>query len=775
MLQKYIQNISFFLAFLIFIGLTGCREEDLFVKEDVPKVGHEVEFVVSTHGYPDTRGVEDESKKEFEEGELLHIRAVYDCSRNGNDVVETQYGVLKYAGKGKWTPLDEEHSMHWPDDAVTATFHAYYLHGSTGVLSKNTMEPKLLSSYSYGEDPLHGEALDVSYGATVRLEMFHIFSHLTLTEMNNAVPSELWFAVPKSLRWTKELNEEEEPEFNNAFYLDFDETTKIMTPVFTSLPSALYKDKDGDDLSFVEGTTEQYDTEDGEVMTRVSYFLQPRKYHCFSLLYARSHNEHSSYLSYTRNLVNVLIETTGKDALLPNGRYEFSILKSLGVLVEQEPDDNWDDNDPIYIVNVEDFLKAAANGDDYWEEDQANHDRKIQILERTMNGTRLLENIDFHHEFYNDVFNDGYVPNLSNTFDGNYHYIHNLGSPLFYINQGNIINLGIRNAKIANIESNERFPVTGYGTFDTSYNGLIACRNSGSVRNIRLIGAEMTVTIRTSAEDNDQRTQERHNAAILFGENSGTALNISLAQDLKITVKNADDETIVPNVMIGGLAGQNLGTISGVSSLNDEKYNYDPPRIIIINECIGDNGVYLVGGVAGLSTGTLDNILIASVDIDGTQSSGVETHMGGLVGEIPNSNTGAPKVEGCIVKGNVKGGTVKSLTNVTSLAYTGGLAGSLNLQAKIVNNSVSFGIRASTGSDSKVTYATGGAFGRIVKSIGTIDGKIQLLAAFGSELTGMSNYIGNFAGIVPQGYDWDFKECEINVKNFSYNNIGTQM
>lgn len=735
----------------------SCREEELMGPAATANKSGSVQFSVEICDYPGTRGVADESKRSFDTGELLHIRAVFDCSRRGGTEKRVQYGVMKYEGQGKWTAWDEQHALYWPDEAVSADFTAYYLHGSTGALSGNTMQPKLLSSYAYGEDPLYGEALNVSYGTTVRFEMKHIFSHLSIVEMNNDIADELWLTV-----MSKEAGEKD---FSNAFFLDFNEDTKEMTPVFTSSANTMYTDSEGNGLTYIAGIPEQYDAETGDVMTKVCYFMEPRVYHKFALLYPRSRTEYSIYLTYSRDLVNL----TGPEGFVANGRYEFSVLKSLGVIVEETPDDSWDDKDPVYIIDVEEFLKAAANGQDYWE-DVENSDEKIQILEQTPNGIRLLENIDFHYEYYR-IFPDGYVANLSNTFDGNHHYIYNLAGPLFEENHGNIINLGLRNIKTPEIESNENFEYNG-SVYDTSYNGLISCINYGTVKNMRVINAEMTVNVRTS--DPYEPTQEAHNSALLFGVNRGSVYNITLADELRLTVKNADGETVMPNVLIGGIAGQNLGLISGVTSIEDETMM--APEIHINNLCEGDNGVYLIGGVAGNNPGTLEDIFLGSVQVDSKDSRGVESRIGGIAGEIPNSNSGSPKISGCIVRGEVLAGKVNSLLNVNSMTYAGGVAGSMNIQAIIYNTSVSVGVTGSTYTDSNVTYATGGAFGRIENTEGAVEGGIEKLAAFGNTLWGVSTYAGNFAGIVPRGFGWSHYEGkDINVRQVFANNIGTEL
>lgn len=752
---------SYLAGLLLILATAACSDDDLiFYGPSTYGSGPEIVFDVEIEDMEGgTRGLLEESKQSFATGELIHVRAVYDCELDGVKSTKVQYGVLKYAGHGKWNAFDASHKLVWPDDAITGTFTAYYINGSNGVLTSNAMPEKLLSSYKYDQIPLFCEVKDAGYGYAIKLPMRRIFSYLTLTEMQEGISEQLWFTIPS------------DPEtglttLNNAFRLNFDPETFEMTQDFVQVPNTDYKNSHGQPLVYIESHITELEV-NGEVTSATSFILQPGVIHKFNILYPRGHDTYATYLTYQRDLEKL----TGPEGLKPNGRYIFSILKSLGVVVEQTPDDGWDDDDPVIIIDVEKFLRAVNSGTDYYETD-LNTGEDVQVLQSTPEGSRMVRNVDFQYKYY-DIFTDDagniFRPNQNLTFDGNYHYIYHMGCPLFYQNDGNIVNLGIRDASTAArpILSTEALPV-GSGTADVSYNGIITSRNNGNVENVRVSNVEMTVQVETT--DPDEPTQEAHNVALLFGVNRGNVYDITLAGNLNLTVENAPGVTVVPRVTIGTVAGQNLGNVSGITTIDDD--GFDSPVISITNRLKGDNGAYKVGGIAGSNTGWLDDIFLPQLTIDATSSAGVESYLGGLVGDMPSSNSGAPSISGCIVRGEVRAGKVAPITNLYSLSYVGGIAGSFNVQGSVLNSSVSVGVVGSHTFNKDVEYAEGGAFGALTRSVGTIEGTIQTVACYANVLEGFG-YKGNFAGVVPAGFGWDhYADSQINIRKLTENNVG---
>lgn len=757
-----------FLFLLVFPALcfVSCREDFMAPvdyssrPENLP-----VNIEVSIKPAEGTRGLLDESKTSFAVNELIHIRAEYICDdpeNPGNTETEIQYGVMKYSGNGKWAYESDEYSLNWPRTAISAKFTAYYLYGTTGVLTANTMEPIMLSDFNYGEDPLTGVAEYVQWGHTVSFDMEHIFTHLLLTQISSGISDNMFFLPPFSSD-----PESDYQQLNNAFRLEYDEETKEISGVFLRIPSEDFKDQAGNGLVYVAGKTENYDDveEDGEVRARVRYFLEPKAYHQFELMYPRSRTETTTYLSYGGDLTN----KTGGAGMLRNHYYEFSILKSSGISMEQDPDDGWDDSIPVEILDVEEFIKAVNRGESYSQTDPKTGEI-IDILETSSVGTILLKNIDFHHFFY-DIIDGDFLPDLSLTFDGNYHSIYNMACPLFNENHGTIKNLGIKDAVTQlehPLQSNENYEGIQGGKADFSRNGIICRINIGNIQNLHLNHVEMEVQVKTTGTTYEDASREAHNAALLVGSNRGSISGIRMGGVMTLRVKNEASISTLPNVIIGTLTGQNLATIDDVAPLDEDEG--PAPVYTIYNECNGSSGVYMVGGVVGSNTGTLRNIMMSSITVDATKSMGVESLMGGVAGNMPLSSSGAPVIDACIIRGNVKAGPTNSMININSNSYIGGVAGLMNCQGIVTDSSVSVGVIGTSYYDQRVNYGVGGAFGRIEKIAGVEEGEIHTLACFGSMLSGVKN-IGNFVGVAPEGFTMEdhYSGKNINYKRYAEN------
>lgn len=768
MLYRYLRLIFMMIMTFVFtMAIISCNDEVLDMAQNKERVDNlPVAIEVNIKSPVGTRGLLDESKTSFETNELIHIRAEFTCEdlkNPGSTYTDIQYGVMKYSGKGKWTYESEAYSLSWPRTAISGKFTAYYLYGTTGVLSSNTMQPILLSDFNYGEDPLTGVTDNVEWGHTVKFDMEHIFTHLLLTQISTGITEEMYF-IPHY----DSDPESDYQQINNAFRLEYNEDTKEISGVFLRVPSDTYKDKDGNGLVYISGKTENYDDieEDGEVRARIRYFLQPRAYKQFDLLYPRTRTETTTYLSYSGDLTL----KTGSDGMLKNHYYEFSILKSLGISKEEDPDDDWDNSTPITILDVDEFLKAVNRGESYFQTDPETGE-EIQILESSSTGTILLRNIDFNHYFY-DIIGGTFLPDLSLTFDGNYHSIYNMACPLFNENHGTIKNLGIKDAVTNDnqpLQSNENYEGIKGGKADFSRNGIICRTNIGTINNLHVNHVEMTVEVKTTGTTYEDASREAHNAALLVGSNRGSISNINMAGIQKIRVKNEPSITTLPNVIIGCLTGQNLGTISSVGPMEPDE-GVTSPVYTIINECNGLSGVYMVGGVVGSNTGTLRDIMMSSITVDATSSLGVESLMGGIAGNMPASTSGSPVIEECIVRGTITAGPTNSMLNINSNSYIGGVVGLLNCQGVITDSSVSVGVIGTTFYDEKVNYGVGGAFGRIEKTTGYDEGDINTLACFGSILSGVKN-VGNFAGVAPAGFTWDehYAGKDINFKQYAGN------
>lgn len=737
-LSKYVFTL------LCILAMNSCSD-DLSIPTVDSSSGSEaellpIEITVSLPNIPDTRSFDD-AKKYFEKGELIHITAEFQCLNNGESYTVKQYGVMKYADNGQWTSFNDDTALYWPGDAEKATFSAYYINGSNGVLSGNTMEPKLLTDYTYSNDPLEAHVIDLPYGHTIGFNFTHLFAHLTLYDLKQGISDRFWLTRQEDGR---------ENQLNNAFYFEYDPVNKEVKPIFTSIPDDKYNG-----LVYLSGNYELVERDEEET-GQVSMFVEPGIYDSFQVRYPRTSSQAATYLTY-RNSTGVGNQLEG------NGRYEFSVLRSLGIIILEKPGTGWDENtDPRAIIDVESFLKAINAGTDYFEEDPETGEM-VQFLLATDSGTELLTNVDFRNEYYT-IFppKDGYpefTPDLSKTFDGGFHYIYNLGCPLFNDNTGIIKNLGIKGADTQQVlQSNETFEVNGHPV-DFSRQGLIARINHGTVNNMRISDLKMKVEVKTSR---DNFSQEAHNVALLFGSNMGYIFDINYSGESYLQVKEADGQEILPQISIAGVAGQNLGYIYNISPLDSGS-----AQIKIENECKGSAAVYYIGGVAGNNTGSIYDVLLPDLILDSSTSEGQHAYLGGIAGRVAESTTNHPTISSAVVKGSLKCGKCSEYMGIVPNAYTGGLVGYMNIQGNISNCSTACSIEGPSQLYSpNAIYATGGAFGRINRTLGINEGLIETTAAFGNTLTG-SGYIGCFAGIIPHDMSWqDYNSNQVNVKKF---------
>lgn len=776
--------LHLFVAFSLMLLLTGCYKDELSMQgeatsdNDLP-----VEFEIGIAEDVGTRGILNESKKEFTSGELIHVRAEFSCEdrQSGESWKVNKYTMLQcsYTTSSSngghynvtWNTKSGAEQLKWPNQATSASFTAYYIAGSTDRLSGNAMQPILLSEYKTVEIPLFAEVKDARYGDAIRLDMTRIFSFLTLTDIQAGVSDNMWFSLPEGQRG----------KLHNAFQLLFDENTFEMKQNFVTIPDQSYKDVDGSGLAYVKEhklePLKDGETDDGSAVG-ICFFLEPGVYTQFCILYPRTRDKYSTYLSYDKNLQEVLKdpETNPEGKFLPNGRYVFSVLRSLGVVVHEKPEDGWDNSDPKAVIDVEAFLRAAEAGTKYTEPDPDTGE-EVLFLEPIEGGTRLVCNVSFQYEYYEAFGDDKWRPSLHNIFDGDYHYIYHVACPVFFENYGTITNVGFRSIETKKPILSQQ-PLTHPEGLEMSHNGIISMRNmpDGLIDNVRVIDADITVQILTH-DNYEVATQEAHDVSLLVGQNQGRIYDIGLAGELNLTVENAEGETYIPRMTIGGIAGQNSGVIRGLTYITDEKEpTLTMPVITLYNKCQGDNGAYWVGGLVGNNYGNLEDLFVPEVNVDASGSRGAVSYLGGITGECPSSSSGAPSISGCMVRGSVKAGTVGTLANVLSYSYTGAVSGAWNIQSNLSDSSVSVDVVDESTVDDDTEYAQGGVFG-IIQPIpigtGFQDGAINGLTCFSEKLKG-NGIIGNFAGIVPYGYGWDeyWKDSDIHVKQYGYDIIG---
>ena len=753
---------SFFIG--LFLIITGCSDE-LVTKQshnqDKASDGLSLEFIININNEASTRTLVNE-KRSFSTGDIIHVQATFSLLSNGIEDQVIQYGGLQFDGKN-WNPIS---TFQWPFNAKSGTFVAYFIPGSTGELqvASDGVIPftQKLSEIETNNDPLTATAENVSYGAAIRLNFYHICSYLTIYDLEPGVASQFMFVsssyAPEEGTPSVGLNNAYTISRNSDNILSF-EFIKQEDPFY----NACYIASHFGDVS-IEGQTKK----------GVNYFLEPGYYESFKLLYPQSATSTYTYMTYSYNDIPTTGTQNVKPVLIRGNSYILSVTQSKGIEMNSpDEEERWDESEEYYNVDVEAFLKAVYNGKDYFNEEGT------QILESTTNGTRLLYNIDFHNAYYT-VFKDntaqyGYFsPDVGigegKVFDGGFHYIRNLGSPLFRNNSGTIRNLGINevDTKITLIseKSGEKDKDLD-NLLDNSRIGIICDWNvkSGIINNIKVKG-DVSINVKISEKGNG----EAHNIGGLIGSNLGNVEDIAINSDsFSLTFENNNENPLNATISLGGITGQNAGTISNIT--------YSGQSFRVVNKATGDLRGYYVGGGIGSANGSVSGIFLKNITVDCSGSFGNTFYTGGLAGRLSTESLEgavAGSVMACSISGSVTGGKIEiEGGDIAPSSYTGGIVGGLYNVTLMQCNSVCEVTSPSDNINSIGTYGTGGAIGRIFSTLGST---IQDIIAYGNTLSGPQKFIGNFAGIVPPDPWWEENSSNnIDVKDFGIGNIGASM
>ena len=198
----------------------------------------------------------------------------------------------------------------------------------------------------------------------------------------------------------------------------------------------------------------------------------------------------------------------------------------------------------------------------------------------------------------------------------------------------------------------------------------------------------------------------------------------------------------------GGLVGQNLGVIAGVTVPAGTEPCTAGQTCASVAVSVGANGIG--GGLAGFNSGTISNAF-ATGDVVGSSGIGVFTTLGGLaavnLGSI--SNSFASGDVGSSTIGNLQAGGLAGINSGTILSSSalgnvqvsaGSITGGL-----VASNSVSGAITASTSSGPVTSTGANSTIGGLVgANAGTITSSTALAAVTS---TGANSTVGGLVGI----------------------------
>lgn len=778
--------LRYILLFALLPLLASCNDDWLLPDGDDLNGERPVEFSFVWPGMSQTRGFDEDVpvKTKFSGGDVIHILGTFktkSLQEDGNykygEVV--RYGALEFNGTThNWTPV-AGNTLTWPSVATEGEFKAYYTAGSNGVLTYDRPEfVDSLSGLTPTTDPLQADwTKSVTYGHAVELNFSHICAYLKMADLHPMV-AEKYFLTTNAVG---EVDDNDvKHSLNNYFKLVLSKTTDPTTGAdvpsldfsFFQQPSGAYK-LDGDWMTYVAGSSVDKEINQDGVLTTVSsagFFLEPGYYDKFTLRYPASGSETYEYLTYDYN--NIPDNVGGVDVantpplLKANTTYTLTVTKSPGITIENPPSaEGWDDDGTFFDVDVNEFLKAACNGTEYKDETTGEI-----IIEKTPTGSKLRHNVNFNYYDYSQL-EASFEPNIQTglVFDGDYHYIKNLAHPLFRYNYGTIQNLGIQEIEIDAV-SIDRQDVDDASAFMNRYGALCMWnRAAGLVNNARVKNVTMNIKVQSNLEAG-QSGSETHNMGCVVGSNTGTVSGVELSGKFTLNALPDNGNTVNSSVLIGGITGQNAaeGTITDVAPYEN---NFS---VSINNTCQGELGSYSIGGIAGASSGQIADITLSNVSVNSSGSVGVTSYIGGMVGqlEVSAGQTRTSSLESCVVGGSVRAGVSAKYNEITSASYIGGIAGVV-LNTPVTDCRAMVSVYGTDTAAQDVVYATGGAFGRIRP--GCQPSHFYGLIAYGSLLqkpqgtASATNFIGNFAGIIPVGQTWD----DYSTRNILLHDFGT--
>lgn len=605
--------------------------------------------------------IEDLYKNEFVEGDYLHVSATFTLLSENSQPGETttQYELLKYKA-GEWQSTDAT-LLTWPWNAEKATFTAYFIGASDGLLQPNDPKEIALDTLSWNTDPLEAKTGEIAYGHAVPLTFKHLCTKLSITDVSGR----------GSEYWAKKEN------IPNQFYLTRDENNTL-TPSFHSV---------GDNSHISAQRTED---------NTVSYYLAPGDYAGMSLTYR-----------YDRPYLTLNI--TELDGLEAGESHVVSVIRNSGdITIDEDEDNEWEEPGGEDVTEVQlgtadinAFLTAIQDGTEY----SYSGTPVLARSEEIEGGTELLVNVDFN----NNPFNAHDLP--ITVFNGNYHYIRNIIRPLFeQINGGRIMNLGLHDV---NIEEQYATAVGAIARESTT-----ADATQQAIHNVRLHNINIEVTPTTNYD-------QTCDVGVLVGNSNSQMNAIRLGGNISVTVQTVDTERRLGTINIGGIIGQlyTSGQLSDVSQLEEEIPGTITVTSSCPNRYGDRNTGGLVGLSNGhIENCILNN---ATVDASNTRGVMVYTGgLAGMARGVVNShNTDTNGIFNSTFGGIIKCGRAYSTStedeSAEGHAYAGGAVGYAYWSDHIQDNEIFGTLVGPIGDDgqdftpwSNSIYATGGLFGQ---------------------------------------------------------------
>ena len=693
-MNKYITILCIALASC----LSACQDEwgaNNGTAQRNPEEGLSVTFITESLPPMKSEGdatsrANDPYKQAFEDGDRLHVSATFTLlGANGEpDASKTvsKYALLQFnEANDEWQAV-ENTQMTWPYNAAYATFTAYYIDDSEGLLLTTSPKTVVLQEITDVTDPLKAVTEEpVPYGNAVHLVFQHLCAKLTLTNLSS-----------DAIEFWAKTDEE-----NNA------------DPIKNQFQLLLARDDAGnetipDENQFTSTGENAHIAAQRTADNTLTFYLAPGDYYGMKLNYR-----------YDRPYRGLNIE--GLRDLKAGTSYVIDFTQHHGSIIIEDDDNGEEDpeKDPDHVnmetTDIDDFLEAIHDGTEYKQGDQI-------VLAADGNGaTTLLVNVDFQGNSFTGID----LPSTA-SFDGNGHYIQNVARPLFDdINGGKIANLGIYNEEGIVIKENEDPATNANAVGAVARTCQIAADDpdKANIDNVRLGG------IVISAKP-PQNSDLIFNVWAAVGNCQGRINNIRFAGNIKVEVATTETKREIGTVNVGGVIGQltSSGHLSQVARMEEET----PGTLTVISSCPNTTNDRNTGGLVGLSNGRIEDCTLTHTTVDASNTCGTMVYTGGLAGMARGTQgsheTTTNGIFRCKFDGTIKCGLAYSEDHgddsAEGHAYAGGAVGYAYWVDGIEENEIS-GTLYEPSDDSATggfkpyensIYATGGLFGQAFES-----------------------------------------------------------
>lgn len=675
----------------------SCTQEEIWNSGNQDYAGKPIQITVSgPDNYAISRAAK-EPKKEFKDGDIIHISTEFTYTQNTQaaDQASVVYSCLKYNGSS-WTETTNPKTFTWPWNAEKATFTAYYIPAAGSYTNSSFMKPGdvtiNLSDLS-NSDPLYATHTDVVAGGSVYLQFNHLLTKVTFTNMEKEK-----VAQGQELRLVADCDDQ--MTFTRVEKTEGGKTIDQL--VHTSSQATGYITSQCEENSSILECTFLVPAIAAKSTIKLGY-KDMSPYHSLKLpadLLPEGLEAGKHYIIDVTKLADNFIS----DAI-------------------KEEDWNTDTAVKLDAKNVQKYLESIRDGEECSVEIDGKNTQILVTYKEMIDGKEKDVVAQIRDVEFNLVEGESFIPvNIRQNiiFQGNGHKISKVKitntiqddsypditgditgevcKALFGKNNGTIKNLIIEDASIE------------VGDTQEAYAAILTGQNAGTIENVTIKNLEIKGTSATQIGS-------------LAGDNSYIVSNCQITGKVSITVEqSAQNASCYIGGLVGYASGESKITNCSINAADTDKqisikgsyqncfaggiagFIENQSESCVINLTINADNVSSVtklyaGGFAGQAKGTISKAT-ATGNISIPTTLNKDIYIGGFTGELQNGT-----LDDCAANGKI--------TCAESLSTAGGMVG--NMYSYTQSTAITYS--SATGA---ITTGMGGMVGTATKGTGTL-------------------------------------------------------